>query len=294
MGRQLSQSMNKKQIIVASESQLLYTTKRLLNEAAKLKMQTHWFNPYQGLLSIQEKHSTTKGSPVLFHRISGTRYDDFDLTIAQHFEDQGFKVTNPLHALNEFRSKDRQMLFFKRHQLSSVPTILYRGELNENYWEQIMKLSRSKKYVLKMVRGNQGTGVNLISGHQSLKSLLETFHALKDQKFLIQPFIEHKKEWRIFILKGEILGTIERRLGAEDFRGNSKRSKGSFIKKIPSALSDEALMAYQLSGLDYCGIDIMSTKDGPVFLEINAVPGFEQMEELSGKNIARELIQRII
>jgi glutathione synthase/RimK-type ligase-like ATP-grasp enzyme len=46
-----------------------------------------------------------------------------------------------------------------------------------------------------------------------------------------------------------------------------------------------------MSQLDYCGVDILLTKKGDFkFLEINPVPGFLQIEKLSGLNIAGELI----
>jgi glutathione synthase/RimK-type ligase-like ATP-grasp enzyme len=45
-----------------------------------------------------------------------------------------------------------------------------------------------------------------------------------------------------------------------------------------------------LSGLDYCGIDVLISNNQIIVLEINAVPGFKQIEELSKLNIAKELI----
>lgn len=281
-------------IIVSSESPDLFTTKRLLSESNKLKYTGVWLNPYQYLISINKKPKKTKATTGLyFHRTSGIRYDDFDLLVARHHEDNHFKITNPILSLETFRKKDEQTLFFKRHDIAAVDTMIYRGELNEKYWGKLLALSSNRKYILKMIRGNQGIGVNLIEGHQSLKSILETFHAMNDQKFLIQPYIEHKKEWRLFVIKNEIIGVIERTISSDDFRGNSKRSTGKFIKKIPSEMQRESLRAASLSGLDYCGIDVMETSKGFVFLEINPVPGFLQMEELSKINIARELITRL-
>ena len=144
-----------------------------------------------------------------------------------------------------------------------------------------------------MVRGNQGIGVNLVNGLQSLKSILETFNALRDQKFIIQPYIKHTREWRVFIIKNEIIGIIERKLSADDFRGNSKRSTGKIIKKISTEMQDEIIRGATLSGLDYCGVDIIDNGSNFYFLEFNPVPGFEQMEKLSGLNIARELITKL-
>ncbi len=283
-----------KNILVSSESPDLYTTKRLLSESNKLKYTTVWLNPYQHLISINKKSKNKANeSGLYFHRTSGTRYDDFDLLVARHHEDNHYKVTNPITSLETFRKKDEQALFFKRHGIPSIDTLIYRGELNEKYWNALQTLSSNGKYILKMIRGNQGIGVNLIEGQQSLKSLLETFHAMKDQKFLIQPYLEHKKEWRAFVIKDEIMGVIERTISKEDFRGNSKRSTGKFIKRIPKELEKEIQKAVNHSGLDYCGIDIIETKSGFAFLEMNPVPGFLQMEELSKINIARELITRL-
>lgn len=285
---------NNKRIIVASESPDLYTTKRLLLEAHKLKYQNSWFNPYQFLVSSINKAKALKKYPGLYiHRTTGIRYDDFDLIVSQHHSDCGYKITNPLRSLESFRAKDRQALFFTENKLSAIESISYRGELQENYLDLISALSPNQKFIIKMIRGNQGIGVNLVNGLQSLKGLLETFRAIKDQKFIIQPFIEHKKEWRVFILKNEIIGIVERKIGSDDFRGNSKRSLGKAVKKIPAEIENEALRGARLSGLDYCGVDIIDDGNTFYFLEFNPVPGFEQLEELSGLNIAQELITKL-
>jgi ribosomal protein S6--L-glutamate ligase len=283
-----------KSIIVASESPELYTTKRLLLEANKLKYSNSWLNPYNYLISTNLLSSAKKESYNLyFHRTTGIRYDDFDLVVSQYHKDYGFKVTNQLQSLESFRSKDKQSLFFAKNKLCSIETVSYRGELNDEYWEIISSLSPTQKFIIKMVRGNQGIGVNLVIGLQSLKSFLETFNAMKDQKFIIQPFIEHKKEWRVFIIKNEIIGIVERKLDVEDFRGNSKRSTGKIIRKISSEIQNEIQRGVILSGLDYCGIDIIDDGKDFYFLEFNPVPGFEQLEELSGINIARELVTKL-
>ena len=278
------------EIIVSSESPDQYSTKRLLVEAQKHKIKSQWVNPYQFFIN-HNSHKPKSGS-LLFHRTSGTRYDDFDLLVSQQLENQNHIVTNPLEAIKLFRQKDQQAIFFNQNKLNSIPTISYRGELTQDFWSSIVQLSKKEKYILKMIRGNQGIGVNYIEGLKSLKSLLETFHALKDQRFIIQPFIEHKKEWRIFIIKGEVIATIEKTISAkDDFRGNSKRSIGKLIQKLPPTLEQLALLSFQHSKLDYAGIDILENGTGEYFiLEINAIPGFKQVEELSKINIAKELI----
>lgn len=284
----------KKTVIVASESPDLYTTNRILTEARKLKYSSAWINPYEQMVSSTQNFKNEILQGLYFHRTTGIRFDDFDLSVSEIHQRTGLSISNPLGSLAMFRDKLLQSLFMSKHQISEIASISYRGELKENYWEQIVSLSPNQKFIIKMARGNQGIGVNLVVGLQSLKSLLETFHAMKDQRFLIQPYIEHKKEWRVFVIKNEIIATIEKTLGKEDFRGNSKRSTGKILKKMSSANQAEIIRVANLSGLDYCGIDLIIDNDQLLFLEINPVPGFKQVEELSGINIARELITKII
>jgi ribosomal protein S6--L-glutamate ligase len=279
-----------KKLLIASESCNLYTTKRLLEEGGKLKYSTKWHNPYES--SLNDSLPLNKTGLYLL-RTTGIRYDDFDLCSAKHYSLKNYKITNPITPVTNFRSKELQSLFLKEHQLNSIPTLNYRGKLTDEILHNLKLLSPSGEYVLKMSRGNQGIGVNLINSFHSLVSFLETFHAMKDQRFIIQPFIKHTKELRVFIIKNEIHAIIERQIGKDDFRGNSHRSSGKLTTRIPSIIKDEIIKAATLSELDYCGIDLIYDKHEITFLEINPVPGFEQVEKLTKKNIARELILQL-
>ncbi len=284
--------MKKKQLIVASNSENLYTTKRLLVSGNKLKYSAIWINPYQQSLPLLEsKKNEAIYDAIYFHRSTGTNYDDYDLLISSAHALAGAIVTNPLICLKNFRSKDQQQLFFQSHELPSIDFIIYRGSTNDEI-KQRLRDFKCQRYVLKMVRGNQGIGVNLLESFPSLLSMLETFEAMKDQRFIIQPLVEHSKEWRLFICGEHILACIEKRKNnKDDFRGNAKRASVKLIKKVPAELAILGLLAMEKSSLHYAGIDIIEDHHGQLrILEINPVPGFEQAEELSGVDIARELI----
>ena len=281
--------MIKKDFIVASRNQNLFTTKRLLEEATRLGLKSQWINPYQFALPLLKK---TSKEGVYFHRSTGTNYDDFDLIVSDAHAQAGYKVSNPVHAIKDLRAKDLQWLFMQKHSLPTIDTLLYRGTLSESSLGLLNKWTKKDdRLILKMVRGNQGIGVNLLQGLPSLLSVLETFQAMNDQRFIIQPYIEHKKEWRMLMQKDRALVVMEKKLSADDFRGNAKRSTPKVLKKCPVHLEELAVKASLLSGLDYTGIDILEDSHGVYrILEINPVAGFEHAEELSGKNIARELI----
>lgn len=282
--------MSKTNIIISGLNPELFTIKRLMLEADKLNHAVSYLNPSQFVIPPVSKQTTG----YYFHRTTGTNYDDFDLIVTKQHEVSGYLVTNPLLRLALFRSKDTQSIFFNEHNIPGIKTLLYRGQLTDALKQELSKLSGDQKYILKMSRGNQGIGVNILESFKSLVSVLETFHAMRDQRFLIQPYISHKKEWRVLIIRGEIIACIEKNLSKEDFRGNAKRSNGKLIKRIPKELENIAQNTFKLSGLDYAGVDLLEADNGEILvLEVNAVPGFEQAEELSGHNIARELLAHL-
>lgn len=279
----------RKSLIVASESTNLYTTERFLSEANKLKWNAQYLNPYQSSINYQSNAPKAKDGIYLL-RTTGIKFDDFDLYKAREYELNNFKIVNHHHSLSEFRCKERQIFFLKKNSLPHIPTITFRGEMNEDLIQTIFKLNPKQEYIVKMSRGNGGIGVQLLRGADSILSVLETFKALNDQKLLIQPYIEHQTEYRVFASKNKIYSIIEKKISKNDFRGNSKRSKGKLVKKLPQELQAMTESILLKSDLEYMGIDLMYANHRPYILEVNGVPGFKQIEELSKINVARELL----
>lgn len=290
----------KKNLIVSSQSINLYTTARFMVEGKKLKLNPIHFNPFNTsfFISVSKNLSANchfSSDTLYLHRTTGVNFDDFDIMVSHHHESLGCKISNPINAIRLMRNKDEQSFFMNSKNICSIPTFVLRGQPTSEIIEELSQKLKTKKFVLKMSRGNKGIGVNFINGTQSLQSLLETFHAMKDQKMLIQPYIEHQREWRVFIIKNEIMAVIEKKINTADFRGNANRSKAKLIKKPNQELRELATYAFKQSGLDYAGIDIIEPSNGDQNLvcEINAIAGFEQIESLSNVNIAKEIITHI-
>ncbi len=281
-----------KKLILASESKNLYTTSRLIEEASAQKCPIHWINPFEEQLFIDSGALRFDQSGTFYlNRISGTRLDDFDFLVAEHYKTLGAKVSNPISGHRIFRDKDRANLFLAKHHLSPIPSFTFRGKIPI---ENIYKSIEGEKFVLKMFRGNQGIGVNLIESKRSLYSLLETFKSMQDQKMIIQPFLEHKSEFRVFVCMGKVLAVVEKNIDQNDFRANAKRSKLKIHQKVPKKLLCRIEHCLETIPLHYYGIDIMIHQDEVYVIEVNPVPGFEYIEKLSKINIAKNLIENLM
>lgn len=290
-----------KKFILLTENMDLHSAQRFKEESRKLNIDFNFINPFNEHLVLSKNSDIDNRfnideKTIVFHRTSGIYFDDFDITFSQDLQVYGAKVFNDPDMLIQLRDKQMQSVFFKKNNIKGIPTFSLRGRPTEHTVDLIRntlkKYLRDNKYILKTTRGNHGIGVNIVNGDDSLNSLIETIWAIKDQKFLIQPYINGDAEYRVLICDGKILGALSRVQKGNEFRKNSGRGEAFFIEnsKIPKQVLDEAMKAYLASGCLYSGIDILLKDQEAFVLEINFMPGFKQMEEISKKNIAKELL----
>lgn len=55
-----------------------------------------------------------------------------------------------------------------------------------------------------------------------------------------------------------------------------------------------AIVASKTLGLIYAGVDILETKDGPVFLEVNGSPSWQGLKMASGVDVAEVLVKHVL
>lgn len=295
--------MKKKTITLITSNIKTYSVQRILEECKKLG--------HQGQ-TIETRNLVTDGSfnylpDLVINRATSLNFDDLDLSLLSYFESRKVECRNPLHSFELLRNKERQLMELGHLNIRTPPSLHLRGALDEKKIEQIkavitkwqkLKIVEKKyndHFVLKTMRGNKGIGVNLVRGFDSLTSLLETFWALGDQRIILQPYLQHRKEYRLFFIKSGHSYLIEKTNGEDDFRSNANRSKTKWIKRIPKNLqpiNEITETVCQHFNLHYAGLDFWQAANGEFILgEVNPVPGFENIEALTGENIARVLLE---
>ncbi len=285
------------EVLVISDHPELYSSKRLIEEVQKKGLKAEFLNPFNYALSLSEQTSSKDSPQLVLHRTTGIRHGDYDLSVALSLENSGAQITNSIESFHLLRGKERQALFFAKHKLPFIPTYSFRGRPQHSLVENITHFFHqlgfdSQEFVLKTIRGNQGIGVSIVRGRDSLASLLETFWAIQDQDLLIQPFIQIDEEYRIFSIEGKIEGALHRRPQAGEFRSNSQRGEGEVINimNLPNQIHELVHESWKNSGATYAGIDLLKKGKDFLIIEYNLVPGFHQMEELTQKNIAAKII----
>ena len=285
-------------ILVISKNRQLYSSKRILEEAQGLGLETKHVDIYD---ASHWRENETSSAAVVFNRYSGILHDDFDLQLCQSWKNKGSLILNPIPELQTFRDKLSTHIFLNNLEVSCVPTRAVRGNTSREALDSIIDFPASssivdKEYIIKPTRSNKGLGMSLCRGKDSLYTQLESYFHFKDQRFIIQPRVKGLREYRLFFAGEEIIGAFEKHPNSSgDFRLNAQRSECFPI--IPEDLSPELTSFFQVikrsTNLFYGGIDILETEDQLFLLEVNPCPGFEMLEKVCKVNVAKELVSRV-
>ena len=245
-------------------------------------------------------HIGGTGNRITYH---GKPAEDFDVivprlsrTTAQygeevlaHFEWVGTPVVNRAKAIAAARHKFHSLRILAQHGLPIPPSLTVGAA---TFLEDAVAEVGAYPFILKPFHGTHGTGVMLLDTPTSLTSAVDALCDLH-QDYVIQPFIAEADgvDIRVLVVGGEVVAAMKRRAPPGEFRANiHKGASGEAI-----APTDEytrlAIAAAAALELEIAGVDLLETNEGPVVLEVNPSPGFEELESVTGIDIAGVIIE---
>lgn len=153
----------------------------------------------------------------------------------------------------------------------------------------------SYPFIIKTLSGAQGVGVMLTESQNSASSLLATLQAAQIST-LSQHFIAESKgeDIRAFVIGQNVVASMVRQGASGEFRANIHQ--GGMAQRIELSFAEQqlALKATQALGLEVAGVDLIRSRQGLKVLEVNASPGLEMIEKVSGVDIARQMITQLV
>jgi RimK family alpha-L-glutamate ligase len=146
--------------------------------------------------------------------------------------------------------------------------------------------------ILKTLRGSKGIGVIFIESKRQLSSLIQLLWKQDaETEILLQTYIKSDFDVRVIVLNGKIQATMRRDVLKGDFRSNY--SRGAKVKQYK--LSDEeisiCLKADKSVNGVWTAVDFIKKGKDTFVLEVNSSPGTEGIEEATGNNILKELLE---
>lgn len=261
--------MNK--ICVIAKNKETYFIKRLIEEVGEGVV---LFDPWSDfMLPDAEKFIT---------RTTGVYGNDLDLMIIKSLP--AGKVFNSYDVLNKFRSKDVQFNWFEDNDFPHLPWISIKDTDQLNI-EKFFRLY--PECVVKPLRGQGGWGLEVLTWEK-----FKTWNKKKesDKSYLLQPFIKGATELRVFFIKGQSPIVLHRE-AKSGIAANFKKQGSARLSQLPVQFEEKIMSLIQNSGASYGAIDLFIDDNRLYILELNTVPGIEQIEGVSGQNIMKLLIE---
>jgi len=283
---------NRDQFLILCRDSEAHSIKALTRIIKDQKFKIQLFDPFCAPYDFQAQADQAYiKSMVIIPRTSGVLFDDIDLCICEELIHKGAFCPVPIQSIRILRDKDRQYLFFSHLELPMLETLIHRGPLTEKHLKQFC--TRQSQWVIKSIRGLKGIGIK----RMTTPALLEFWQEAqdrKDQRYLIQPYLDQAREIRVLCL-GDQLWPIEKKIGSDksgrenywkknaQFADFQKVQLSSFEKDlfIKHARLIKTHLQLPCFATDY----ILNEKGQWKILEVNVHPGLESSSQALEKDL---------
>ncbi len=258
--------MNK--LCIIAKNKETYFVKRLTEEVGEVAV----FDPWSDYLLPE--------ASLYLVRTTGVYKSDLDLMMIKTLP----KVVNSYKSLQLFRTKKSQYLWFEENNIPCLPFVSLK-DADPLVPEKFTVLY--PEVVVKPDIGQGGWGIEVLK-----RETLRAWMKKHDQDYLLQPYIKGAQEFRYFFLKGLDPIVLERK-AKTGISANFKQSGLAGLSKIPQEHESQIQRLIDLSGAHYGAIDLFIHDGELLILELNTVPGIEQLEQVSGLNVAQNLLKSL-
>tara|TARA_B100001250_G_C19782204_1_gene782376 strand:+ start:49 stop:1431 length:1383 start_codon:yes stop_codon:yes gene_type:complete len=287
------------------KAKTFHTADRLREEAEKLgwkyylyKLTGGYTTSPEGALRLHNKDDdkgfeVSGADTVAVIRGSVTRKDSW-MDIVSLLEKHSVCVVNSRETISVCADKYRTSLRLADYGVKQPVTHLINDP--ENSEQAFENLNTQYPIILKTLRGSKGVGVLFVESSKALDSIVQLIHKQdEDADLLLQEYIKTDYDARVLVLGGKVLSTMKRPVIEGDFRSNvSQGSKPEKLELTELEIEESLKAAKAVNGL-WTAVDFIPsknrTKEPPFIIEVNSSPGTEGMEEATGRNISKEILE---
>ncbi len=216
----------------------------------------------------------------------------FRISLLEHFEDAGIYIMNPAYSFR--RAKDK---YATLTALNKAGIRVPRTYVGENLEAAVHFVEEVGDVVIKPLIGSRGMG-SLRPQHPELTYRAMKFIHQLGQVLYVQEVIDKPdRDIRAFVIGDRVVGAMYRYLpeGATDeWRTNVHGGGRAELAHLDEEYTECAIKTAEVLGLDYTGVDILESKDGPCVIEANASPSWSALSRVTGLDVAGMIVDRLV
>lgn len=285
-------------IAILSRNKNLYSTRRLVEAGEAMGHQVDVIDTLHCYMDITSSRPTVRYQgkelpkyDAVIPRI-GASITFYGTAVVRQFEMMDTFSINESVAISRSRDKLRSLQLLSRKGIGLPRT----GFANRpDKIKDLIKNVGGAPVVIKLLEGTQGIGVVLAETNKTAEAIVEAFMGL-DADILVQEFVKEAggADIRCLVVGGKVVAAMKRQGAEGEFRSNLHRGGSATLVKLSKEERATAVNAAKVMGLNFCGVDILQSSNGPMVMEVNSSPGLEGIETATGKDVASMVIEFIV
>lgn len=205
-------------------------------------------------------------------------------------EERGVPVMNPPRAIERCVDKFYTTALLSEAGLPTPETVVC-----ERSADALAAVRELGDVIIKPIFGSMGHGMVRVSDPDVAFRVVQSLEQLRTV-FYVQRAVDHGgRDVRVFVVGGRVIGAIERRAPEGEWRTNVSRDGTVQSFDLPRPWEDLALRAAESVGADYAGVDLLPSREGPVYvLEVNGIPGWQGVQAATRIDVAGAVVDHLV
>lgn len=228
---------------------------------------------------------------VVIPRVTALNNVALRATVLHQLEILGVPLLQSYKSVVRAKNKLRTLQLLTKKNIPVPRTIVVQ---RFEYLDTAIKKVGGFPIIIKTPFGSLGKGVAIVESRRALHSAFDLLLTSPEfSSLLIQEYVEEAegKDLRVFILGDKVLASMERTANSGDFRSNLALGGAGKEAKLTKEEIEISLDAAKALKLHFAGVDLLRSKHGPVVMEVNCNPGIEGITEVTGVNVASEIVK---
>jgi RimK family alpha-L-glutamate ligase len=240
---------------------------------------------------VSEQISILDADAVLARIIPGGSLEQliYRVDVLHWIENCGVRVVNSPCAIE--RSVDK---FYTTTLLHDAGLRVPETVVCERVEDAMAAVRAMRDVIIKPIFGSLGHGMVRVSDPETALRVVRALEQIKSV-YYVQRAIEHAGyDLRIFVVGGRVIGAIERRAPAGEWRTNVAIGGSATAVDVSPEIEGIALTAAAVVGADYAGVDVLPARDGSAYvLEVNGIPGWQGLQRATGVDVAAAIVEHV-
>lgn len=278
-------------VLGPGKKHLSYTSKRLIEESQKAGFKTDHVPVIEVKLVVEKKvdalygKKSLSGYDYVLPRIDSKRAR-IGYPVMRFLDLLGVRKPFPAEAV---RISHDKFVTLERLAFSGVPVPETYLTGSREVAKEIINKGKLPM-MLKLLSGYGGQGVMILNSKEAAHSAIETMQVLK-QEILIEKFLENPGEDIRGVVAGdEIIASYKRVAAKGEVRANIHAGGRGEAFSLTPEMEEICFRAAKAVGARMCAVDMIESNGKPSVLEVNINPGIKSIEDSTGINVAKRMI----